>query len=138
METATSLSSRALQYYVMARHWASDLEFFKTETKFFHRLLDDYIVYLSSANYEEKLKIIGKKLQKLEEDEKLTNELLTKQLKHLELMAEDIIPEDAESLAAMQIKLETLTTNLMREYRNTKKQLFLLVESALSKRHTLL
>lgn len=55
METAPSLSSRSLQYYVMARHWASELEFFKVETAFFHRLLDDYIVYLTSANYAEKL-----------------------------------------------------------------------------------
>jgi SMC interacting uncharacterized protein involved in chromosome segregation len=138
METATTLSSRSLQYYVIARHWASDLEFFKTETAFFHRLLDDYIVYLSSVNYAGKLKIVGEKLLKLEEEERQTDKLLTDQIKHLELMAEDVIPEDAESLATQQIQLEHLTTNLMREYRNIKKQLFVLVESAMGKNKPLL
>lgn len=138
METAPSLSSRSLQYYVMARHWASELEFFKVETAFFHRLLDDYIVYLTSANYAEKLKISGNQLLKLEADERQLDELLTGQIRQLELMAEDVIPEDAESLATMQIKLERLTTDLMKAYQAAKKQLFVLVESAMRKKQTLL
>lgn len=138
METAPSLSSRTLQYYVMARQWASDLEFFKTETAFFHRLLNEYIVYLALGNYADKLHGVAQKLSRLEEDEIRASKMLTEQIKHLELMAEDVIPEDAEALETSQIQLEHLTSNLLREYRNTKKQLFLLIESAMTKSPPLL
>jgi len=55
--------------------------------------------------------------------------LLNHQLKMVELMAEGIVPEDAEDLAANQVQLESLMTRLILDYRDVKKQLFALVES---------
>lgn len=138
METTTALSSRALQYYVIAGQWAADLEFFKIETAFFHHLLEDYLVYFSSADDTEKLKLISKKLLKLEADERDTEQLLNDQIKHLELMAEDVIPEDTESLTAQQVRLENLTHHLLKEYRETKKLLFVMIEGAMRKTKSLL
>ena len=59
--------------------------------------------------------------------------LFTRQLQHVELMAEDIIPENAEDLAVEQVQLEHLMTNkLTRDYRDAvKKSLFQLVENVL-------
>jgi DNA gyrase/topoisomerase IV subunit A len=133
METITAMSSRSLQYYVVARRWVSDLEFFKIETQFLERLLDDHFTQLCSEDHIDKLRAVSKKLSVLEEDEQQADKLLSRQLKHLELMAEDALPEDADSLAATQVQLEYLVTNLTREYRGIKKELFQLVTQVIHK-----
>lgn len=44
METLNALLARSLQYYVLAEHWASDLEFFKIESVFFDKLIKEYFI----------------------------------------------------------------------------------------------
>ena len=46
MQPTISNPDRTLQYYVIARKWLSDMDFFKIETAYLHRLMDDYIVRL--------------------------------------------------------------------------------------------
>ena len=125
MQTEPTISARSLQYYVIAHRWLSDLEFFKIETSYLHRLMDDYIVRLQDDDHIQKLIAAGKSLQKLEEME--VNNLLSDQIRKLELMAEDVIPEDSESLAAKQVQLEYFMTDLTREFRKVKQELFHLV-----------
>lgn len=127
MESAANISSRSLQYYVIDRHWASDLEFFRIETAFLHRLLEDHFVPLCNQAHIAELTHAGMKLYSLEKEETVVAKLLQDQLKQLELMAEDIIPEDADDLAANQIRLEAMVTKLINDYRTTKKEIFMLV-----------
>lgn len=131
METTNAISARSLQYYVIARCWASDLEFFKIETDFLHRLLDDYRIRLTNNEHIDQLRLMSTRLVNLEQEEDQITELLTDQIKHLELMAEDIIPEDTDALVVTQVKLENLTSVLTREYREIKKELFCLLKSAI-------
>lgn len=125
MQSTTSMSARSLQYYVIARRWLSDLEFFKIETSFLQRLLDKHIANLQDANHIHKLIAAGKALKHLEDTE--VEELLTRQVRLLELMSEDIIPEDTDALAPTQVKLAYFMTNLTREFRQVKQDLFNLV-----------
>lgn len=125
METTTAMSARSLQYYVIARRWLSDLEFFKIETSFLHRLMESNISRLQDHDHIDKLITTGKSLRKLEQME--VDDLLKNQIKQLELMAEDIIPEDTEAFASTQIQLEYFMTNLTREFRLVKQELFSLI-----------
>ena len=131
MGTTTALSARSLQYYVIALRWVSDLEFFNIETAFLHRLIDEYFIRLSDKTYFEKLKLVGNNLLKLEKDKSRADNLLTKQLKQVELMAEDIVPEKAEDLTANQVQLEYLMADITNEYRTVKKELFVLIENVM-------
>jgi hypothetical protein len=115
----TAISARSLQYYVIAQRWLSDLEFFKIETSYLHQLMDDYIVRLQDDDHIQKLIATGKSLN-----------LLSDQIRQLELMAEDVIPEDSESLAAKQVQLEYFMTDLTHEFRKVKQELFHLVLDA--------
>jgi len=130
METALSLSARSQQFYVMCRHWQSDMEFFKIETAFLHRLLDDYFVQLLSPEFFDKLKETSQKLFGLEKDENSLRQQLASHIKQMELTAENVIPEDTEKLADTQATLESLLFKLINEYRDVKKEMFALVESA--------
>lgn len=125
MEFMLPVSSRSLQYYVIARRWLSDLEFFRLESGFLHQLLDRYITRLQELEMVGQLVDTGKKLQQLEQmvaDDKLSN-----QLTQLELMAEDIIPEDAEALAATQVELEHFMSDLTKQFRTVKKEIYQLI-----------
>ncbi|MEO6849171.1 MAG: hypothetical protein ABI203_04355 [Mucilaginibacter sp.] len=131
METLTAMSSRSLQYYVIAKHWASDIEFFKIETAFLHRLLDKYFLRLCERDYMDKLELTGLKLLKLEKEECQAHLMLAEQLRCIELMAEDFIHENADELAVNQVKLEYLINNLTNDYREVKKEMFTLVETVM-------
>lgn len=132
MEHGIDLSSRATQYYALSRQWESDLEFFRIETAFLHRLLDDYFVRLLAPAHIDQLKKAGMNLYKLENDESRLSKLLDDQLKKLSLISEAIIPEDQQELSARHTELEQLVTNLTAEYREVKKQLFVLVEKVMN------
>ena len=125
MQTTSTMSARSLQYYVIARRWLSDLEFFKIETSYLHRLMDDHIARLQDDAHIHKLIAAGKALQQLEKME--VDDLLTGQITQLELMAEDIIPEDSESLSSTQVQLEYFMTDLTRRFRTVKQDIFALV-----------
>jgi hypothetical protein len=75
----------------------------------------------------------GKNLFKFEKAEREADILLTNQIKQLELMAEDVIPEDAERLAATQVKLEYFMIKLTKGYRLIKNELFELVANFIKK-----
>lgn len=131
METTISLSVPAIHYYGKARHWTSDLEFFKIETTFFYRLLNDYFIRVVDPAPMEAIKLTVSKLSKLEEDEGHAMKLVGDQLKQLELISENIIPENQEELGSKQAELESLMAKLNQEYRAVKNELFALVESAI-------
>lgn len=127
MEQTLSMSARSLQYFVIANRWRADLDFFKIETGFLRQLLDHYISRLQDSEHIALLIACGIMLDRLEAME--MNDLLAEQLTKLELMAEDIIPEDSESLAATQVKLEYFMSSLVKEFRASKEQIYRLVLS---------
>ncbi|HEY9000718.1 MAG TPA: hypothetical protein VIM89_05165 [Mucilaginibacter sp.] len=134
METALSLSARSQQMYVLCRHWDSDLEFFRIETAFLHRLLGDYFVQLLSSEYVNELKRSTKKLFELEREENHLRQQVMTHMKEVELAAESIIPEDAEKLAEKQATIEVLLLKFINDYREVKKEMFALVEKAMHRK----
>ncbi|WP_448104476.1 hypothetical protein [Pedobacter panaciterrae] len=128
METQAELSANTLQYHASAVDWASDLDFFKVETVFFHRLLDDYFIRLSAPEYVLKLRDIERELLDLEDDRYELDKLLAEHFKKIELSAMDPAAEKTENQQVMHIRIGYLMTELMHKFRHTKKTLFALVE----------
>lgn len=128
MDTMMLNSSRTLQFYVIAKRWSADLEFFRLESNFLQRLLDRYI---EQFNRQLKWQPMVKASRDLRELEHLIDtDLLTRQLTQLELMTEDVIPEDADVLAESQVKLEQLMAGLTHRFREVKREVFALVLDA--------
>lgn len=137
MESATNISARSLQFYVIAKKWASDIEFFKIETAFFYRLIDDYFVNASGSAYSEKVQTIYNLLTNLEVGINNVSFEITEQIKRVELMAEDIVPEYTDALAVKQVDLEYLVTKLTWNFREIKRQIFQLVENSIKNKSVL-
>ena len=130
MESTNGLSARSIQYLVIAKKWSSDLEFYKLEIKFLRSLLGVNFIALLNNGDKETVKRINSDLIQIEKDNKKLESSLTDQIKQLELMAEDIIPEDATTIAGKQIRLEYLVTDLFSEYKDLKREIFDLVQEA--------
>jgi hypothetical protein len=128
METLINRPARSLQYFAIGKRWSADLDFHRTELIFLNRLLDDYFIRLSAPHYIGKLKQIRKDLSIVEEQSQKTAELLSLQMVLLELMYDDVIPENVQSLETKQIELEYLMNDLNRAFRKTKKLLFRMIE----------
>ena len=130
METLNSLSARSLQYFVIAKKWSSDLEFYKVEIKFLRLLLENNYSVLQNTGDKDTVKRINKDLKILDEEKDQLEVLLSDQIKHLELMAEDVIPEDATTVAGNQIRLEYMVTDLFSQYKDLKRAIFDLVQES--------
>lgn len=124
------LSARSIQYLVIARKWSSDLEFYKLEIKFLRSLLGVNFISLLNNGDKEIVKRINNDLIQVEEDNIRLECALIDQIKQLELMAEDVIPEDATTIAGKQIRLEYMVTDLFSEYKDLKREIFDLVQEA--------
>jgi SMC interacting uncharacterized protein involved in chromosome segregation len=131
MDSTISLSTRSLQFYVIAKRWLADVEFFKFETDFLDRFLKTYystdLVHIDKDMFAEKLLALAR----IKNSEAEIETLLTDQIRHLELMADDIIPEDTQELSVNQVKLEQLLKTLTNDFRQLKKEVYHVAEQLL-------
>ncbi|MBV8390274.1 MAG: hypothetical protein JO080_10780 [Mucilaginibacter sp.] len=130
METLNSLSARSLQYLVIAKKWNADLEFYKFEIKFLRTLLENNFFTLQNNGERDTVKRINNDLLILDVEKDQLERLLNEQIQQLELMSEDIIPEDATQVAGKQIRLEYMVAELFSEYKDLKREIFYLVQQA--------
>jgi len=130
MEALNSLSTRSLQYFVIAKKWSSDLEFYNIEIKFLRSLLENNYFIIQNNGEKDTLKRINKDLTLLDEEKSQLEQALDEQIKQLELMSEDVIPEDATQVAGKQIRLEYMVSDLFSEYKDLKREIFYLVQEA--------
>jgi hypothetical protein len=130
METLNSLSARSLQYFVIAKKWSSDLEFYKIEIKFLRTLLENNYFVLQNNGEKDTVKRINNDLLFLDVEKNQLERALNEQIQQLELMSEDVIPEDATQIAGKQIRLEYMVTELFSEYKDLKREIFYLVQEA--------
>ena len=130
METLNSLSARSLQYFVIAKKWSSDLEFYKIEIKFLRTLLENNYFVLQNNGEKDTVKRINNDLLLLDVEKNQLELALNEQIQQLELMSEDVIPEDATQVAGKQIRLEYMVTELFSEYKDLKREIFYLVQEA--------
>ncbi len=129
MNTTAPLSSRSVQFYAITKKWASDLNFFRIETAFFHRLLEHQFIGLSFFSLSPaNLNGITFKLNSLDNELQNAEKQLDLQLREIELMAEDILPEDSEWLTGGQVQLEFLMVNITRRFRDIKKEIFGMID----------
>lgn len=124
MKTPGSLSVESSQYYIIAERWASDLKFFKIESSFFHHLMEKYAVSLPSSPEVEKLERLGDQLKFLDEKRQKIETLVQEQMELIAGVAEGMVPENADKIAAAQATLEALISKLINQYSALKKKLF--------------
>jgi len=132
MQVINGLSFRSLQYYVIARKWTSDLGFFDFECSFLHSLIADFVKRFNEDHALRSLMDMLNQLNRLDKDLKNTEQILYQQTRQLELMAEDIIPENSQALAGKQVELEYMMADITARFRRLKAELYNLLSSSMT------
>lgn len=131
MEIIKSLSERSQQYYIIAKHWLSDLEFLTFETEFLHKLMENCSITLSQKGYLDKLISAKQLLCKMEVEKNHVHIMVEHQIKKLELMAENIIPDASDELAENQLLIENFMTTVIKQYRYIKRDVYTIIEKGM-------
>lgn len=138
MEKLSQLSARSLEYYINATRWKNELDFFSIEVHFLNRLMEEHFLQLAGQDRLRKMIPLGHKLSSLMNEKHRVIDLLNRQLRDLELQAEGLLNELAEELAAKQADLQNRLMNLLRDYREVKRDLYALTEAILDERKLLI
>jgi hypothetical protein len=129
-----NLSSRSQQYAANAGAWNTELSFLNVETAFLQGLLQDCGPGKQVTDFMQRRDFTSNKFLKLEVDKNYLNLVLNEQLDLLNQTKEYALPEYETAMACKQLELGYLMTTLNREYRELKKELFLLIDGALLKK----
>ncbi|MBB2147534.1 hypothetical protein [Pedobacter gandavensis] len=138
METLTKLPPRFLEYYINVRRWKTELDFFNTEVVFLNRLMEEHFLQLIAEDRILKLKQLGNKLAVLMKEKHQIKEVLDFQLKEIELLAEGLLKEKTAMLEGKQAHLEYQMIDLIHEYREVKRELYVFMEVVLDERRLLI
>ncbi|NHA03374.1 hypothetical protein G7092_06195 [Mucilaginibacter sp. HC2] len=120
------MTSDLIKQYLDTKRRIADLEFYKIETAFLLRLLDDYFIRLSAPLYLAKLKRAGKQFYQLETDLQQTGRHLNQQLKQLEMIFKGASPK-ARVPFATTAQFEERSGRLTKDYGAAKTNLFLMI-----------
>ncbi|WP_432709802.1 hypothetical protein [Pedobacter sp.] len=128
METPKELSSKSNQYFVIAEHWTSDLQYFQVESNFFHHLLDRYASVASTEDLE-KLKSLGEELKALDQEREKNEDAVDELRGQIVLAAEGKAPEDLGQIEKQHSSLEVSIAELTKKFRELKTRLFTTVQN---------
>lgn len=121
------------ELYVLAKHWKSDLLFYRDDLKFLNHLIDKYFIWISNKKDSEAVRKIDNSI--LETAKKCTDLLkrLEKHLTHLAGLMENPFKYDSHQFRTEHQQLENDITNFVKVFRNNRKEVFkvtsLVVES---------
>ncbi|MDB5144990.1 MAG: hypothetical protein JWQ66_3703 [Mucilaginibacter sp.] len=122
------------QDYTILNHWAAKNAFFRIETSFLHRLLDDHIAHCPETDQVKKFRQVKLDLRQLEAHELHIEAVLKQQMENLSAMVKGEFNVIEDDLAAKQEQLKKLMAGLTLEYRDFKQQLFALSKEEMKKR----
>lgn len=129
MQTLTTLSARSLQYYIIAKRWSADLDFFRIEKDFFKELLKQ-LAPESDVNENFVHEGLNVKLQNLNQELMEGGAAVAEYLNKLELIADQKFPEIRASLIPEHACLEYRMLDLVDEFRQLKLELFKAVKKS--------
>jgi len=120
--------TRYEQWFILANHWKSDLEFFEQDLHFLHHLIDNYLLWITLPENMKAVRAIGSNLESLRT---ACRSLLEKVDKHKELLAEQLPASnsrDQEALAASHASLEQELASFVKKFRQNRLDTFKVTE----------
>ena len=127
-KTMTASNHSWENFYVLAEHWQSDLEFYKDDMRFLHHLVDKYFIWLTKSENIELVKEIMIQVQQLESE---CRELLDDVQNHkhsLSKLAESSKGYTLEQSAEEHERLENKLYQFVKQFRANRKEVFRITE----------
>lgn len=115
-------------FFVLAKHWQSDLKFFADELQFLKRLMGKYMIWLTDEKNIADAKITGSKLMNLEKRRASIEERVADHLKYFTNLVTNQLPHNAQVDKDRHGELEIALSDFLKEFRSIKKEVFALTE----------
>ncbi len=116
------------ELYFLAKHWKSDLEFYKDELRFLHNLIEKYLIWITK---KENLKSVAD-IRKAEHNLSLHCEALREKVSsHLEMaatIAKEHTGTSAEKFFKNHEELENEIASFVKTFRESRKEVFKVTE----------
>lgn len=125
MELISDQSTSTVQYYyAMAKKWTNDLDYFSCESRYFHKLFDDFFLIYNSRLYHQELQELKSSLYELEKEKSETAKKLMLHFKNLEVMVNEKIAIKTEKIERFQVDMEYKVNGLIGRFGKIKKGLY--------------
>lgn len=116
------------EHYALSRHWASDLEFYRDDLRFLHKLIDKYFIWITNKENIESVRRIGSSILSLEaECRELMVDVKT-HLSHLVERIENPEREGGDSVVKEHARLEKHMADFVKSFRMNRKEVFSITE----------
>ncbi len=116
------------ELYVLTEHWKSDLEFYKDDLRFLHRLINKYFIWITE---EENLDMVRSLEISLVKMDRSCKDLLSKIGKHLIQLGKLVENSDDEQSRVFRIEhehLEDEIADFVKCFRENRKEVFTITE----------
>ncbi len=116
------------ELYILSKHWKSDLQFYKEDLRFLHRLINKYFIWLSKSENIEMVRRIEVNVNKIGRS---CDEVIAKVDKHIKQFESiDAYPEDrADKLfRIVHEQLEDQISDFVKVFRENRKEVFKITE----------
>jgi hypothetical protein len=130
MERQVQQSFSFLLYSALAKRWSSDLEYFTIESRFLHRLFEDYQMTFYSPAFNGQLKELERRLSELEKQGQSYAVKVAAQLARLEKINSSRQNQDRILIEKEHLEFEQQLMDFIERFRELKKELFEFVEQA--------
>ena len=131
MKNKHDISEHILQDLNKVKTWTSDLEFYKSECSFLHKLLDNYFNRLTTPRHIDSLKHIEHELVVLEEERHAIDKQLGSYMSKLKSSAEAMDADEQKDLEERYGTLWPLMEELTQNTRNVKKEIYAIIEKVI-------
>ncbi len=116
------------ELYVLGEHWQSDIAFYKDELRFLHHLVNKYFIWLLKDEPIQKVQTMAINIEKANKEAKRLDEKITRHLRHLGLLMENVFSHDEEQFRIDHARLEKELVEFNNTSRQVKKEVFAITE----------
>ncbi|MEL6811341.1 MAG: hypothetical protein AAFP76_08415 [Bacteroidota bacterium] len=116
------------ELYALTRHWKSDMEFYRDDLRFLHKLIDRYFIWITKEENVDSVRKIENGLLNLE---RRCRDLLAKVSKHLSQLGRVIEEPEMDMSHIFQVEhghLEDALAVFVKDVRQHRKEVFRITE----------
>ena len=116
------------ELYVLTQHWKKDLEFYKDDLRFLHRLVDKYFIWITEKENLEMVKKIGVNPLGISTKCQDLLDKVSKHILHLGKLIENPNIEESRIFRLEYEHLEDEIANFVKSFRENRKEVFTITE----------
>lgn len=115
-------------FFLMTKHWISDLKFFADELRFLGSLIDKYFMSMIEGENLEAARLITGNLSKVEKRRETLEARFAKHMQHMTELVENPFPQNTQEYRDEHAILELTMADFVKDLRGLKTEIFQLTE----------